>query len=76
MCIMHKCGFTSGLATTDLTEDPVAREYVDETGELVSIVALDRTELWKHTVYRQVTKKNSVQQALLVCMIKQLTTLK
>lgn len=44
--------FTWGLATADVTKDPVVKECVDEPGELVFIAALDKTELWRHTVYR------------------------
>lgn len=52
LCCICRRGFTSGLATADLKEDPVVRECVDEPGEMVSIAALDKTELWRHTVHR------------------------
>lgn len=41
------CGFTSGLATASVTEDPLERERAGEPGELVS-----KTEPWRHTVHR------------------------
>lgn len=60
------CGFTLGLATADVTKDPVVKECVDEPGELVSIAALDKTELWRHTVHGQShNKEYSVKQELI-----------
>lgn len=50
-CCTGICGFTLGLATADVTKDPVVKDCVDEPGELVSIAALDKTELWRHSAW-------------------------
>lgn len=51
------CGLTSGLATADMTEDPVVRVCV-ELRVLRSIADVDKTELCRH---RQSTQRKSQQ---------------